>query len=93
MQIFLESAFGRNVDPVCLENNTQCLGAVKSGCSAALHLLPRAERISLSVAHETFMLTPGNEIRHQPTDVHKGDVFTKRMKRIEPQPPRSEYTH
>ena len=31
------------------------------------------------MAHETFMLTPGNEIRHQPTDTHKGDVFTKRM--------------
>ena len=79
MQIFLESALGRRVDLVCLEDNTQCLGAVKSGYSAALRSLPRTERISLSVAHETFMLTPGNEIRHQPTDTHKGDVFTKRM--------------
>jgi hypothetical protein len=79
MQVFLESALGRRVDLVCLEDNTQCLGAVKSGYSAALRSLRRTERISLSVAHETFMLTPGNEIRHQPTDTHKGDVFTKRM--------------
>ena len=79
MQVFLESALMRRVDLVCLEDNTQCLGAVKAGCSAALRSLPRAERISLSVAHETFMLTPGNEIRHQPMDTHKGDVFTKRM--------------
>ena len=79
MQIFLEAALGRRVDLVCLEDNTQCLGAVKSGYSAALRSLPRKERISLSVAHETFVLTPGNEIRHQPTDMHKGDVFTKRM--------------
>ena len=47
--------------------------------SAALRSLPRTERISLSVAHEAFMLTPGNEIRHQPTETRKGDVFTKRM--------------
>ena len=79
MQIFLEAALGRRVDLVCLEDNTQCLGAVKSGYSAALRSPPRTERISLSVAHETFMLTPGNEIRHQPKDTHKGDVFTKRM--------------
>ena len=79
MQIFLGAALGRRVDLVCLEDNTQCLGAVKSGYSAALRSLPRTERISLSVAHETFLLTPGNEIRHQPTDTHKGDVFTKRM--------------
>ena len=52
---------------------------VKSGYSAALRSLPRTERISLSIAHETVMLTPGNKIRHQPTDTHKGDVFTKRM--------------
>ena len=77
--IFLQVALGRRVDLVCLEDNTQCLGAVKSGYSAALRSLPRTERISLSVAHETFMLGPGNEIRHQPTDTHKGDVFTKRM--------------
>ena len=79
MQIFLEAALGRRVDLVCLEDNTQCLGAVKSGYSAALRSLPRTERISLPVAHEMFMLTPGNEIRHQPTDTHKGDVFTKWM--------------
>ena len=66
MQIFLEAALGRRVDLVCLEDNAQCLGAVKSGYSAALRSLPRTERISLSVAHETFMLTPGNETRHQP---------------------------
>ena len=81
-QIFLESALGRRVDLVCLEDNTQCLSTVKSGCSAALRSLPRTERISLSVAHRTFMLTPGDEIRHQSTNMHKGDVFTKRMDSI-----------
>ena len=52
MQIVLEHALGRSVDLVCLEDNTQCLGAVKSGYSAALRSLPRMERISLSVAHD-----------------------------------------
>ena len=79
MQIFLERALGRKVSLVCLEDNTQCLGAVRSGYSAALRSLPRTERISLSVAHETYILTAGNEIRHQPTDAHKGDIFTKRL--------------
>ena len=78
MQIFLGAALGQRVDLVCLESNTQCLGAVKSGYSAALRLLPRTERTSLSVSHETFMLTPGNEVRHHPTDTHKGDIFMKR---------------
>ena len=54
MQIFLEAALGRRVGLACLEDNTQCLGAVKSGYSAALRSLPRTERISLSVVHETF---------------------------------------
>ena len=31
------------------------------------------------MAHETYILTAGNEIRHQPTDAHKGDIFTKRL--------------
>ena len=31
------------------------------------------------MAHETFVLMPDNEIHHQPTDAHKGDIFTKRM--------------
>ena len=79
MQIFLERVLRRRVPLVCLEDNTQCLGAVKSGYSAALRSLPRTERISLSVAHETYVLTKGNEIRHHPTDQHKGDVFTKRL--------------
>ena len=46
MQIFLEAALRRHVDLVCLEDKTQCLGAVKSGYSAALRSLPRTERIS-----------------------------------------------
>ena len=79
MQIFLERALGRKVSLVCLEDNTQCLGAVRSGYSAALRSLPRTERISLSVAHETYVLTAGNQILHQPTDSHKGDIFTKRL--------------
>ena len=82
MHVFLESALGRRVDLVCLEDNTQCLGAVKSGYSAALRSLPRTQRISLSVAYETFVLTPGNEIRHQPTDTHKGDVFTNEADQV-----------
>ena len=79
MQIFFESALGRRLDLECLEDNTQCLGAVKFGYSAALRSLPHTKRISLSVARESFMLTLANEIRHQPTDTHKGDVFTKRV--------------
>ena len=79
MQVLLERALGRRVDLICLEDNTQCLTAVKTGYSAALRSLPRTERISLSVAHETFVLTPGNEIRYHPTETHKGDAFTKRL--------------
>ena len=81
MQVFLENALGRRVDLVCWKTTLSVLAPSSPGAgySAALRSLPRTERISVSVAHETFMLTPGDEIRHQPTDTHKGDVFTKRM--------------
>ena len=78
-QIIMEAALRRRVPLVCLEDNTQCIAAVKNGYSAALRSLPRTERIALSVAHELFTLDPDNELKYQVTAEHRGDVFTKRL--------------
>eukprot|EP00972_Heterocapsa_arctica_P011423 1674498-Heterocapsa_arctica.AAC.1 len=51
---------GREVGLHCLENNTQCIAAVKKGYSAALRHLRRAERIALGVAHEQFFSDNSN---------------------------------
>ena len=76
----LSTALRREVHLNAREDNTQCLAAVKNGYSAALRHLPRTERISLSVCHEVFI---ENEDKHslvyEPTESHKGDVFTKRL--------------
>ena len=58
--------------------NTQCISAVKTGCLAALHHLPRTERIAVGVVSETFA-TDGCRIVYQESSLHKGDVFTKRL--------------
>ena len=50
----LEQALCRPVRLRCLEENTQCLQAAETGYSAALRHLPRTERISVDVIHETF---------------------------------------
>eukprot|EP00972_Heterocapsa_arctica_P084698 12474652-Heterocapsa_arctica.AAC.1 len=47
-------ALGRSVGLTCLEDNTQCIAAARTGYSAALRHLARTERIALSVAHEQF---------------------------------------
>lgn len=50
----LEQSLGRPVQLRCLEDNTQCLQAAETGYSAVLRHLPRTERISVGVVHETF---------------------------------------
>ena len=80
MMDLLEQALGRPIRLVCLEDNTQCITAVENGYSPSLKHLPRTERISLGVSHETFVEKSGqHELRYQETSSHKGDMFTKRL--------------
>jgi hypothetical protein len=73
-------ALGRDVGLLCLEDNTQCIAAVKKGYSAALRHLARTERIALGVAHEQFYGDNSNfAIEYQVSELHKGDVFTKKL--------------
>ena len=78
-QLLMEAALRRNVGLQCLEDNTQCIAAVRTGYSPALRSLPRTERIALSVAHELFMETEGNSLVYEETAMHRGDMFTKRL--------------
>ena len=76
----LEHALGRPILLRCLEDNTQCITAVENGYSPSLKHLPRTERISLGVAHETFAEKADlHELRYLETASHKGDMFTKRL--------------
>jgi hypothetical protein len=73
-------ALGRDVGLLCLEDNTQCIAAVKKGYSAALRHLARTERIALGVAHEQFFADDSNFVlEYQASELHKGDVFTKKL--------------
>jgi hypothetical protein len=65
---------------LCLEDNTQCIAAVKKGYSPALRHLHRTERIALGVAHEQFFGVNSNFVlEHQASALHKGDSFTKKL--------------
>ena len=75
----LEQALCRPVRLRCLEDNTQCFQAAETGYSAALRHLPRTERISVGVVHETFSEKYRHELVYQETSSHKGDMFTKRL--------------
>ena len=75
-----EAAMQRPVTLICLEDNTQTISAVRNGYSPALRHLNRTERISLGVLHEQFIEGGGGYVlKHQPTNEHKGDMFTKRL--------------
>ena len=76
----LDAALGRPLKLHCLEDNTQCIAAVRNGYSPAVRHLSRTERISLGVLHEHFVEQSGiYELQYQPTKRHKGDVFTKKL--------------
>ena len=80
MMELLEHALGRPIRLRCLEDNTQCLQAAETGYSAALRHLPRTERISVGVVHETFSeKSDQHELVYQGTSSHKGEMFTKRL--------------
>ena len=80
MMELLEQSLGRPVQLRCLEDNTQCLQAAETGYSAVLRHLPRTERISVGVVHETFTeKSHQHELLYQETASHKGDMFTKRL--------------
>ena len=80
MMELLEQSLGRPVQLRCLEDNTQCLQAAETGYSAVLRHLPRTERISVGVVHETFSeKSHQHELLYQETSSHKGDMFTKRL--------------
>ena len=73
-------ALSRPMGLLCLEDNTQCIAAVKKGYSPALRHLHRAERIALGVAHEQFFGENTNFVlEYQASSLHKGDSFTKKL--------------
>ena len=77
----LEQALGRKIKLLCLEDNTQCIAACNNGYSKACAHLARTERIAHGVLHEVFIenIAGPAEMRHEPTETHKGDMFTKRL--------------
>jgi hypothetical protein len=73
-------ALSRPMGLLCLEDNTQCIAAVKKGYSPALRHLHRTERIALGVAHEQFFGENTNFVlEYQASSLHKGDSFTKKL--------------
>ena len=76
----LEHALCRPVRFRCLEDNTQCLQAAETDYSAALRHLPRTERISVGVVHETFSNKDRHGLYYQDT-YHKETCLRKLFNR------------
>ena len=83
MMGLLEHALGRPIRLRCLEDDTQCLQAAETGYSAALRHLPRTERISVGVVHETCSEKSGqHELVYQETSSHKGACSLRDLTRM-----------
>ena len=84
LQFFLEICLGRVVKIIVEEDNTQAIAAALKGYSPALRQLPRTQRISVGVLGEMFGPSGDSdsyEIKHCPTAMQKGGMFTKRLDR------------
>ena len=77
-QQLISLILGRTVLLVSHEDNSATISSIKAGYSPALRHLSRTERISLGVLNEVYF-GPGSgaQLRHCPTLLQKGDLFTK----------------
>ena len=82
LQILWQALLGRPVDLIVHEDNDACISIVRKGYSPSLRCLPRTQRCSLGVCHETYAQAPppgfGNAtLQYASTSTHKGDFLTK----------------
>ena len=82
LQVLLQKLLGRPVEIIVHEDNNACISIVKKGYSPSLRCLPRTQRQSLGVVHETFCdpPPPGHGVatlKYTCTSEHKGDFLTK----------------
>ena len=80
VQDLMEQFLGQRLDVMCEVDNTQAITAAKKGYSKKLRALPRTHRVSLGVVHECVS-DPRMQVgvEYCPTDVMKGDMFTKAL--------------
>ena len=83
----LERYLRRSVKLVGNEENTQCIAAIKRGCSPSLRHLQRHCRTSLGFSYEVFypdadsIVQYDSELRYCETAKQKGDWMTKALGR------------
>ena len=82
LQYLWQALLGRPVEIIVHEDNNACISIAKKGYSPSLRCLPRTQRQSLGVVHETFCEPPppGHGIatlKYTCTAEHKGDFRTK----------------
>jgi hypothetical protein len=86
MQALLSLLLGRPVTLVAHEDNEAAIAIVRKGYSPSLRCLPRTQRCSLDVVHETYFgLVPDGcgkcELRFVGSADQKGDIMTKYLER------------
>ena len=84
LHFFFEMCLGRVVKIIVEEDKTQAIAAALKGYSPALRDLPCMQRISAGVLGDMFGPSGDSdsyEIKHCPTAMQKGDMFTKRLDR------------
>ena len=82
----LEVSLDRPVKLIGMEDNTQCIAAIKRGYSPSLRYRKRLCKTSLGFTHEVFFPDPDEgepryiaDLRHCPTANQLGDWMTKAL--------------
>ena len=81
IQILLEEVLGRRLSIVHKIDNMQAITAITKGYSKKLRHLQRTQRVGIGLLNECINDDELQmSIEHCPTDLMKGDLFTKALK-------------
>ena len=80
VQLLLEQLLGTVIPILGLIDNDQAITAIRKGYSKKLRALPRTQRVAIGVLNECLLDAEVKyDIEHCPTDLNKGDLFTKAL--------------
>ena len=84
LQSLMQAILRRPIDLEIMEDNAATITSVNKGYSPSLRHLPRTQRVSLGLLHESITSKPENgegntRLLKVETGSHKGDLFTKEL--------------
>jgi hypothetical protein len=85
IQMLMSLLLNKPIDVITHEDNAACIIAVQKGYSPALRALPRTQRCAIGalrgIFHEHEQRPDEGKclLIKEPTETHKGDIFTKEL--------------